>query len=159
MSNGTSATPTGLLPEAEPVPVSSDDDAAIPSAGIVYRSQEYAMCTIDTGRDADGAPLNEVWTFAGDDDYVEGYGHLIVMVKEIVETRLSGTLAVYYRHWIAPDGSPAWGLKPKRVVGSLSSLKALIRRRDMKASAIEAGTAETGTGSVHESAVPTGDAQ
>ncbi len=97
----------------------------------IYRSQDYAMCTIDQGRDSDGAPLSEVWTFAGEDDGVEGYGHLVVRVHEVIQTQASGTLAVYYRHWIAPDGGLAWGKSPKRVVGSLGSLKALIRRRKM----------------------------
>jgi len=96
-----------------------------------YRSQEYAMCTIDTGLDSDGAPTGEMWTFAGEDDGVEGYGWLEVRVHEIVETERSGALAVYYRQWFAPDGTPAWGNRPHRKVGSLSSLKALIRRRKM----------------------------
>lgn len=96
-----------------------------------YRSQGYAMCTIETGRDADGAPISDMWTFANEDDYVEGHGWLEVRVHEIVETERSGALAVYYRQWFAPDGQPAWGKKPKRQVGSLGSLKALIRRREM----------------------------
>jgi len=96
-----------------------------------YRSQGYAMCTIETGRDSDGAPISDMWTFANEDDYVEGHGWLEVRVHEIVETERSGALAVYYRQWFAPDGQPAWGKKPKRQVGSLGSLKALIRRREM----------------------------
>lgn len=100
-------------------------------AGQVYRSQDYAMCTVDQGRDSDGAPMREMWMFAGEDDGVEGYGHLIVSVREIVETKSCGVLAVYYRHWIGPDGDPAWGRTPRRVVGSVGSLKALIRRRGM----------------------------
>ena len=96
-----------------------------------YRSQGYAMCTIETGRDSDGAPISDMWMFANEDDYVEGHGWLEVRVHEIVETERSGALAVYYRQWFAPDGQPAWGKKPKRQVGSLGSLKALIRRRGM----------------------------
>ncbi|UIJ43743.1 hypothetical protein LZK98_11640 [Sphingomonas cannabina] len=96
-----------------------------------YRSQGYAMCTIDSGRDRDGAPISEVWTFASEDDYVEGYGWLEVRVHEIVETERSGALAVYYRQWFAPDGEPAWGKRPQRKVGALGSLKSLIRRRKM----------------------------
>ena len=96
-----------------------------------YRSQGYAMCTIETGRDADGAPISDMWTFATEDDRAEGHGWLEVRVHEIVETAHSGTLAVYYRQWFAPDGEPAWGKKPQRKVGALGSLKSLIRRRKM----------------------------
>ena len=111
-----------------------------PSCGH-YRSQLYAMCTIDTGRDSDGAPISEMWTFASEDDYVEGYGWLEVRVHEIVETEHSGTLAVYYRQWFAPDGEPAWRKSPQRKVGALGSLKSLIRRRKMEPIARAQGTA------------------
>lgn len=114
-----------------------------------YRSQGYAMCLIDTGRDSSGAPISEMWAFASEDDYVEGHGWLEVRVHEIVETERSGALAVYYRQWFAPDGEPAWGKKPQRKVGALGSLKSLIRRRRMipcdSDGSGEAG--ETGTGS------------
>lgn len=107
-----------------------------PSAGDLYRSELYAMTTVDTGRDQDGAPLAEIWTFASEDDYVIGYGWLEVRVHEVVPTEQSGALAVYYRQWFSPDGEPAWGTRPKRTVGSLASLKSLIRRRKMVAQAI-----------------------
>lgn len=107
------------------------------AAGDRFRSQQYAMCMIETGRDSDGAPANEVWAFASEDDHVEGHGWLELRIHEIVETRISGVVAVYYRQWFAPDGQPAWGKKPKRVVGSLGSLKALIRRRKMTRNAQE----------------------
>lgn len=140
----------------EPVPV-SPVPASIPCAGEIYRSEEYAMTLIDTGRDSDGAPIAEMWAFASEDDGVEGYGWLEVRVHEIVPSEHSGTLAVYYRQWFAPNGEPAWGTRPKRTVGSFGSLKSLIRRRKMTAKAIEArqgGNAEGGA--VHESAVPAG---
>ena len=127
-----SASPT------EPMPVSAPAGVTIPSAGQLYRSQPYAMTTIDTGRDADGAPLAEIWTFATEDDGVLGYGWLEVRVHEIVPTNASGWLAVYYRQWFSPEGEPAWGTRPKRVVGSLGSLKALIRRRKMTAQGMSA---------------------
>ena len=111
-----------------------------PSRGL-YRSQLYAMCLIETGRDSDGAPISEMWTFASEDDYVEGYGWLEVRVHEIVETEHSGTLAVYYRQWFAPDGEPAWRKSPQRKVGALGSLKSLIRRRKMEPIARAQGTA------------------
>ena len=97
-----------------------------------YRSQDYAMCSIDTGRDSDGAPISEMWIFENEDHPAEGNGWLEVRVHEIVETQQSGTLAVYYRQWFAPDGEPAWAKKPQRKVGALSSLKSLIRRRKMR---------------------------
>lgn len=103
---------------------------AFPSGS--YRSEGYAMCFIETGRDEHGAPLREVWAFASEDDYIEGHGWLEVRVHEVVETERSGALAVYYRQWFAPDGEPAWGKRPKRQVGSLASLKALISRRKMQ---------------------------
>lgn len=117
-------------------PSASSQQAVSPLTGfdpsrVHYRSQGYAMCTIDTGRDGDGAPTGEMWTFASEDDYAEGYGWLEVRVHEIVETERSGALAVYYRQWFAPDGEPAWGKKPQRKVGALGSLKSLIRRRKM----------------------------
>jgi len=98
----------------------------------VYRSQGYAMATFDQGRDADGAPIHEVWGFADEDSGSEGDGYLELRIHEIVETQKSGTLAVYYRQWFAPDGEPAFGMKPKRRVGSLASVKALINRRKMQ---------------------------
>lgn len=96
----------------------------------LYRSQGYAMC-IDHTCDYAGDPTVEIWRFANEDDGSDGDGWLEVRVDEIVQTERSGTLAVYYRRWMAPDGEPAWGRKPRRVVGSLGSLKALIRRRKM----------------------------
>lgn len=99
--------------------------------GQSYRSQGYAMATFDQGRDADGAPLHEVWGFADEDSGSDGDGWLDLRIHEIVETQHSGTLVVYYRQWFAPDGEPAFGMKPRRRVGSLASVKALIRRRKM----------------------------
>ena len=58
-------------------------------------------------------------------------------------TNASGWLAVYYRQWFSPEGEPAWGTRPRRVVGSLGSLKALVRRRKMTAQGMSAGTAKT----------------
>jgi hypothetical protein len=101
------------------------------------------MTTIDTGRDADGAPISEVWAFANEDDYSLGDGWLELRIHEVVDTERSGTLVVYYKQWFAPDGQPAWGGKPRRKVGSLGSVKAIIARRKMTAIATEAGTAET----------------
>ena len=142
-------------------PASSLAPTGFDPSRSIYRSQDYAMCTIEQGRDPDGAPLSEVWTFAGEDDYVEGYGHLIVRVQEVVETKHSGTLAVYYRQWVAPDGEPAWGKRPLRRVGSLGSLKALIRRRKMQpCDSDRSGEAVETTGSTEgESAGPEGIAR
>lgn len=122
----------------EPSPTVSAASGFDPSR-MHYRSQEYAMCTIETGRDADGAPISDMWTFADETSGVEGYGWLDVRVHEIVETEQSGTLAVYYRQWFAPDGEPAWGKRPQRKVGALGSLKSLIRRRKMVPIEAEAG--------------------
>lgn len=107
------------------------------------------MCTIETGRDSDGAPISDMWTFANEDDYVEGFGWLEVRIHEIVQTERSGALAVYYRQWFAPDGAPAWGKRPQRKVGALGSLKSLIHRRKMTPCDSDgSGEAdETGTGS------------
>lgn len=114
-----------------------------------YRSQDYGMALFDEGRDTDGAPLREVWGFANEDSGTDGYGWLELRIHEIVETERSGTLAVYYRQWFAPDGEPAFGMKPKRRVGSLASVKALIRRRKMQPCDSDTRRmAETGTGSV-----------
>lgn len=100
-------------------------------AGSVWRSQGYAMF-IDHVSDFQGDPTVELWRFSGEDDPNEGEGHLEVTIHEIVDTQASGTLAVYYRQWLAPDGEPAWGNQRKRVIGSVGSLKALIRRRKMQ---------------------------
>jgi hypothetical protein len=89
------------------------------------------MALVDDGRDPDGAPLREVWCFANEDTGSHGDGWLELRIHEIVETARSGTLAVYYRQWLAPDGEPAFGKQPKRRVGSLASVKALIARRKM----------------------------
>jgi len=99
-------------------------------AGKVYRSEGYQMY-IDYVSDMQGDPVVELWRFRMEDDPYDGDGYLELAVHEIVETEKSGTLAVYYRQWIAPDGKPAWGNRKKRVIGSLSSLKQLIRRRKM----------------------------
>jgi hypothetical protein len=120
------------------------------------------MALFDHGRDADGAPLHEVWGFADEDSGSEGDGWLELRVHEIVQTERSGTLAVYYRQWFAPDGEPAFSKQPKRRVGSLASVKALINRRKMEpASGIEAGTGETPQEVRPEGQepVPAGDAQ
>ena len=97
----------------------------------LYRSQGYAMALFEQGRDADGASSCEVWGFADEESGSEGDGWLDLRIHEIVETERSGTIAVYYRQWFAPDGNPAFGKTPKRRVGSLASVKALIRRRKM----------------------------
>jgi len=97
-----------------------------------YRSQGYAMVLVNQGRDADGAPLREVWAFADEDSGSEGDGWLDLTIHEIVRTEKSGTLVVYYRHWFAPDGEPAFAKRAKRRVGSLASVKALISRRKME---------------------------
>jgi hypothetical protein len=127
-----------------------------------YRSQAYAMCTIETGRDSDGAPTSDMWTFANEDDCVEGYGWLEVHVHEIVQTERSGALAVYYRQWFAPDGEPAWGKRPQRKVGALGSLKSLIRRRKMTpcdSDGSPEGEKPQALSAQHDSAGPTGIAQ
>jgi len=104
--------------------------ASIPSAGDVYYSVGYSMF-VDHVSDEHGDPVVELWRFAGEDDYPDGNGWLQIRVHEIVETKQSGRLAVYYRQWFAPDGEPAWGNRQKRVIGSIGSLRALIRRRGM----------------------------
>ncbi len=101
-----------------------------PEVGQVWRSEEYAMCC-EYSRDERGDPTVEFWRFANEDDGVEGYGWLEVRVHDIVGTDRSGTLAVYYRQWFAPDGEPAWGKRPQRKIGAIGSLKSLIRRRKM----------------------------
>lgn len=78
-----------------------------------------------------GDPTIELWRFRCEDDPYDGDGYLVLTVQEIVQTEKSGTLAVYHRQWIAPDGEPAWGNRKKRVIGSVASLKTLIRRRKM----------------------------
>lgn len=101
-------------------------------AGQVWRSEGYAMF-VDYEADSRGDPTVELWRFAGEDDCQEGYGWLEVRLHEIVDTDRSGTLAVYYRQWFAPDGAPAWGKRPQRKIGAIGSLKSLIRRRKMVA--------------------------
>jgi hypothetical protein len=129
----------------------------------VYRSEPYPMITVDEGRDGDGAPLREVWAFANEDTGSgEGDGFLELRIREVIQTERSGTIVVYYRQWFAPDGNPAFGMRPKRRVGSLASVKALIKRRKMTLcdsdGSGEAG--ETGTGSTEgDSAGPEGIAQ
>jgi hypothetical protein len=161
---GAPATPSGSRASTEPVPVSAAsgfDPSRIPyrpfsvEAGQVWRSEGYAMF-IDHERDARGDPTVETWRFAGEDDGEDGFGWLEVHLHEVVDTARSGVLAVYYRQWFAPDGQPAWGNRPKRTIGAVGSLKALIRRRKMRlqpAIATEARRAETTKiGSVHEGA-------
>jgi len=125
----------GASPDGDRALVSDQAAPRLAPSGFdpsrVYRSQGYAMATFDQGRDADGAPLHEVWGFADEDSGSEGDGYLELRIHEIVETQKSGTLAVYYRQWFAPDGEPAFGMQPKRRVGSLASVKALINRRKM----------------------------
>lgn len=99
-------------------------------AGTVYRSEGYAMFT-EYGPDHRGDPTIERWSFAGEDDCTEGYGCLEIRVHEIVPTEKSGTLVVYYRQWLDPEGEPAWGNRPQRKVASIGSLKSLMRRRKM----------------------------
>lgn len=100
--------------------------------GAAYRSEGYAMF-IEHVPDYEGNPSVELWRFQScEDDPMDGYGHLVVTVQEIVETKKSGTLAVYHRQWFAPDGEPAWGCRKRRVIGAVASLKALIRRRNME---------------------------
>lgn len=107
---------------------------------------------VDHVADERGDPTVELWRFAGEDDGEEGFGWLEVRLHEVVETERSGLLAVYYRQWFDPHGQPAWGNRPKRTIGSVGSLKSLIRRRKMKlltAIATETRRAET-TGSVED---------
>lgn len=98
-------------------------------AGAVLWSEGVQMFT-DYLPDERGDPTVEKWAFAhSEDDPHGGYGHLMLTVLEIVPSVSSGTLAVYRKQWIAPDGEPL--SKGRRVVGSLSSLKALVSRRKM----------------------------
>ena len=101
-----------------------------PNAGETYKSEGYSMF-VDYVSDYRGDPTVEQWRFSGEDDGSDGFGWLQLRVHEVVKTRHSGTLAVYYRQWFAPDGTPAWGNREKRVIGAIGSLKALIRRRNM----------------------------
>lgn len=120
---------------------SSPQAASIPIAGAIYTGGDTQMY-IDYLLDAHGDPTVEKWFFANcEDDPNDGHGWLEVKVREILETRTCGTIAVYYKQWFAPDGEPL--ARARRQVGSLSSLKALIRRRKLVAKAIEAGTAKT----------------
>lgn len=138
---GAPASPSGSRASTEPVPVSAAsgfDPSRMPyrpfhlEAGQVWRSQGYAM-VIDHQSDFRGDPTLDMWRFANEDDGTDGFGWLEVRVHEITETERSGTLAVYYRQWFAPDGEPAWGKRPQRKIGSVGSLKSLIRRRKMAA--------------------------
>lgn len=127
--------------------------ASIPDAGQVYHSEGYQMW-VDHVADVSGDPVVELWRFRCEDDPYDGDGYLWLRVHEVIKTQNSGTLAVYHRQWIAPDGQPAWGSRKKRVIGSLGSLKALIKRRNMTAKAMETGTAKTeGLGAKHDSSV------
>lgn len=100
-----------------------------PKAGDVLWSDGVQMYT-SYSADGRGDPTIERWVFAAsEEDPNEGFGHLKVTVLEIVPSASSGTLAVYRKQWIAPDGEPI--NRGRRLVGSLSSLKALISRRKM----------------------------
>ena len=107
----------------------------IPNAGAVYRGSETQMFIeyeLDDNRD----PTVERWVFAHcEDDPNDGYGWLEIRVQEIVPTRTSGVLAVYYRQWFTPEGTTL--ARPRRVVSGLPALKALIRRRNLTLTAGE----------------------
>lgn len=105
-------------------------DTSTLTAGQVYKSEGYSMF-VDYVSDYRGDPTVEQWRFSGEDDGSDGFGWLQLRIQEIVPTIRSGTLAVYYRQWFAPDGEPAWGNREKRVIGSIGSLRALIGRRKM----------------------------
>jgi hypothetical protein len=122
-------------------------------AGDVFVSPGVQMF-IAHDCDYRGDPTIERWAFAhAEDDPHHGFGHLEVTVLEIVPSVSSGTLAVYRKQWITPEGEPLNA--GRRCVGGLASLKALISRRQMfPAKAIEARSDETRSGSaVGESAV------
>ncbi len=107
-------------------------------AGLTYRSEGYGMY-VEYMPDSRGDPTVEVWAFETEDSGCDGSGWLEITVHEIVVTEKSGTLAVYYRQWFAPTGEPAWGSRPKRAIGSIGSLKALLRRRNMIRAALASG--------------------
>ena len=105
------------------------DERCEPEAGKTYRSIGFAMF-VDYHPDYRGDPTAEVWSFRNaEDDQHDGDGWLEIFVKEIVQTQQCGTLAVYYRQWFNPEGERIWSRK--RVIGNLSSLRALMRRRGM----------------------------
>lgn len=103
-------------------------DAARIEAGMCLRSQGYSMW-LDHTPDANGDPTIETWVFTAEGEAEEGHGWLEVAVHEVIATERSGTLVVYYRQWFAPDGEPI--ARRVRRVGSVGSLKAMIRRRKM----------------------------
>lgn len=103
---------------------------AVLKAGDEYYSEAYSMC-LDHASDIEGNPTIECWRFSQEDDSEDAHGHLHIRVHEIIETANSGTLVVYYRRWILEDGEPVWGKRPMRKIGSLNSLKQIIRRRSM----------------------------
>lgn len=99
-------------------------------AGDVYRSEGVQMF-MDYLPDDRGDPTVEKWSFANcEDDPHQGYGHLRLMILEVVPTRHSGMLVVYRKVWIAPDGEQI--NSGRRCVGGLASVKGLISRRKMK---------------------------
>lgn len=104
-------------------------------------------------------PMHEYWRIGERETQYgttnDGLGRFELHVLEVVETQTCGTVAIYERRWFDPEGELL--SKPRKKFSKVGNLKGFIRRRKMVAQAIEARRAETGTGSVHESAAPTGE--
>jgi len=161
----------GLSPTAEPLRVSSPVGASIPSAfadhRLCYVSGSWAYFT--------NAPLDKQWGDDWDDapyehnagdPYESEAGQIIKLAWDgpfqepssyhshnspwSVEQINAGAMAWLTPSWSGIKVSVRAGATVREFVAILHSVKGEVF---FPASAIEAGTAETGTGSVHESAV------
>lgn len=89
--------------------------------GVRYRSRGIPMRLDHT----------ESWIFWIDPEYtIDGHGWLAITIREIVDTKLSGDLVVYYKQWFSPDGE-ALSLHPKRTITSRTGLERLMKNRGM----------------------------
>ena len=88
--------------------------------GQWYRSKGIPMRYVETDTYEEWQFLSISDICAEEDHTLDGYGWLAVKVHEIIESQRSGSIAVVYRQWFAPDGEPI--SKPKLRITSLAGL-------------------------------------
>lgn len=103
--------------------------------GAVFKCAGVPMSSYTEHRN--GEPYADRWNLGpfhwhpddGSDNEPDGSGEMVIRVAEVVKTDHCGTIVVYHREYIDPEGER---ISRRRNIVSIGSLRAFIKRHKME---------------------------